>query len=151
MFNLLKTDASSRARLGRLTTPHGFVDTPVFMSVGTQGSVKAITQAELAGLGAQIVLGNAYHLYLRPGLELIQRVGGLAAFMNWNGATLTDSGGYQVFSLAPLLEVTEEGVVKVRLTGACGGCPMAQMTLQMGIERYLKQQVPEVKSVEAVA
>ncbi len=84
--------------------------TPVFMPVATQGSVKALTQAELVGLGAQIVLGNAYHLYLRPGIELIQRVGGLAGFMNWPGATLTDSGGYQVFSLAPLLEVSEEGV-----------------------------------------
>ena len=85
-------------------------ETPVFMPVATQGSVKALTQAEVAGLGARIVLGNAYHLYLRPGLELLQRVGGLAAFMNWPGATLTDSGGYQVFSLAPLLNVSEDGV-----------------------------------------
>ena len=80
------------------------------MPVATQGTVKAITQAELIGLGAQIVLGNAYHLYLRPGIELIRKYGGLAAFMRWPRATLTDSGGYQVFSLAPLIEVSEEGV-----------------------------------------
>jgi queuine tRNA-ribosyltransferase len=86
------------------------VSTPVFVPVATQAAVKGITQGELADLGAQIVLGNAYHLYLRPGVELIRRAGGLASFMNWSGATLTDSGGYQVFSLAPLIEVTETGV-----------------------------------------
>lgn len=85
-------------------------DTPAFMPVATQGAVKALSEEEVAGMGAQIVLGNAYHLYLRPGIGLIQRVGGLASFMQWNGATLTDSGGYQIFSLAPLIEVTDEGV-----------------------------------------
>jgi queuine tRNA-ribosyltransferase len=108
-FAIDHTDPSG-ARAGTVTVRGRRFATPVFMPVATQGSVKAITQAELAGLGAQIVLGNAYHLYLRPGLGLIQRVGGLAAFMHWEGATLTDSGGYQVFSLAPLLEVSEEGV-----------------------------------------
>ena len=108
-FTLHKTDPDG-ARVGTLTLRGRSFDTPVFMPVATQGSVKAISQSELSDLGARIVLGNAYHLYLRPGLELIHRVGGLAKFMNWEGATLTDSGGYQVFSLAPLLEVSEEGV-----------------------------------------
>jgi queuine tRNA-ribosyltransferase len=80
------------------------------MPVATQAAVKGVTQAELAGLGVEVLLGNAYHLYLRPGIELIRRAGGLGSFMGWPGATLTDSGGYQVFSLAPLIEVTEEGV-----------------------------------------
>ena len=98
------------ARNGTVTVRRPSFETPVFMPVATQGSVKALTQAEVAGLGAKIILGNAYHLYLRPGLPLLQQVGGLSAFMNWPGATLTDSGGYQVFSLAPLLNVSEDGV-----------------------------------------
>ncbi len=98
------------ARNGTVTVRGRSFDTPVFMPVATQGSVKALTQAEVTGLGARIILGNAYHLYLRPGLRLLQQVGGLAAFMNWPGATLTDSGGYQVFSLAPLISVGEDGV-----------------------------------------
>jgi len=108
-FRIQHTDPSG-ARAGTVAVRGRRFQTPVFMPVATQGSVKALTQAELVGLGAQIVLGNAYHLYLRPGIDLIQQVGGLAGFMNWPGATLTDSGGYQVFSLAPLLEVSEEGV-----------------------------------------
>jgi queuine tRNA-ribosyltransferase len=98
------------ARAGRLSTRGHTFHTPAFLPVATQAAVKALTQAELLELGARILLGNAYHLYLRPGIELIQRSGGLARFMRWPGATLTDSGGYQVFSLAPLLEVSEEGV-----------------------------------------
>ncbi len=108
-FTIHNTD-STGARTGRIEIRGHSFDTPAFMPVATQATVKAITQEELTHLGAQIVLGNAYHLYLRPGLELIQQAGGLAAFMRWPGATLTDSGGYQIFSLAPLLEVTDDGV-----------------------------------------
>ena len=109
-FEVLKTDPTG-ARLGRLTTPHGVVDTPAFMPVGTAGTVKGLTQQALAELGVQILLGNTYHLYLRPGHELIRKIGGLHKFMSWPGAILTDSGGFQVFSLAELRKVTDEGVV----------------------------------------
>lgn len=108
-FEIVKEDGT--ARLGKLYTPHGVVDTPVFMPVGTQGTVKAMTPDELAALGAQIVLSNTYHLYLRPGEEIIRGAGGLHRFMHWDGPILTDSGGYQVFSLAPLRRFTPEGVV----------------------------------------
>ena len=108
-FQVLKTDPTG-ARLGRLTTPHGVIDTPAFMPVGTAGTVKGLTQEALADLGVQILLGNTYHLYLRPGHELIRNMGGLHRFMSWPGAILTDSGGYQVFSLADLRKVTDEGV-----------------------------------------
>ncbi len=110
MFELLKTDASSKARLGRLTTPHGEVDTPVFMPVGTQGSVKTLDPRELGEMGAQIVLGNAYHLNIRPGLEILRAAGGLHRFMGWPGPVLTDSGGYQVFSLATIRRIHAHGV-----------------------------------------
>ena len=108
-FEVLKTDPSG-ARLGRLHTPHGVVDTPSFMPVGTAATVKGLTQHTLQELGVQILLGNTYHLYLRPGHELIRRLGGLHQFMSWPGAILTDSGGYQVFSLADLRQVSDEGV-----------------------------------------
>ncbi|MGQ9512930.1 tRNA guanosine(34) transglycosylase Tgt [Thermodesulfitimonas sp.] len=108
-FEILKQDGA--ARLGRLYTPHGVVDTPVFIPVGTQGTVKAMTPEELRALGAQMVLGNTYHLYLRPGTEIIREAGGLHRFMHWDGPILTDSGGYQVFSLAPLRRLTAEGVI----------------------------------------
>ena len=108
-FEVLKSDPTG-ARLGRLTTPHGVVQTPFFLPVGTQASVKALTQGDLEGLGAEIVLANTYHLYLRPGHELIRRLGGLHQFMSWPRAILTDSGGYQVFSLSELRKVTDEGV-----------------------------------------
>ena len=101
---------SGRARLGRLLTPHGEIETPVFMPVGTVASVKGISQEMLEELGAQIVLGNTYHLYLRPGVETVRKLGGLHGFMSWNRAILTDSGGFQVFSLNELRKVTEEGV-----------------------------------------
>ena len=110
MFELLKTDASSKARLGRLTTSHGVVDTPVFMSVGTQGSVKAIDPRELREMGAQIILGNTYHLRIRPGLEIIRAAGGLHSFINWTAPILTDSGGFQVFSLATIRKIQAHGV-----------------------------------------
>lgn len=110
MFELLKTDTASKARLGRLTTPYGVIDTPVFMSVGTQGSVKAIDPRELREMGTQIILGNTYHLSIRPGLEIIQTAGGLHRFINWPGPILTDSGGFQVFSLATIRKIQAHGV-----------------------------------------
>src|ERR1700729_758245 len=108
-FEVLKTDPTG-ARLGRLTTPHGVVDTPAFMPVGTAGTVKGLTQQALSELGVQILLGNTYHLYLRPGHERIRKLGGLHRFMSWPGAILTDSGGFQVFSLSDLRKITDEGV-----------------------------------------
>lgn len=108
-FEVLKTDATG-ARRGRLTTPHGVVQAPFFLPVGTQASVKALTQEGLEELGAEIILANTYHLYLRPGHELIRRLGGLHQFMSWPRAILTDSGGYQVFSLSELRKITDEGV-----------------------------------------
>jgi queuine tRNA-ribosyltransferase len=108
-FEIKKTD-SSGARRGILNTPHGSVDTPFFMPVGTQGAVKALRNEALEELGAQIILGNTYHLYLRPGHELIRKLGGLHKFMSWNAAILTDSGGYQVFSLSALRKITDDGV-----------------------------------------
>src|ERR1051326_858945 len=110
MFTLLATDPSSKARRGRIVTRHGVIETPAFMPVGTQGSVKAVSPRELREVGAQIILGNTYHLFVRPGLEVIRHVGGLHRFMNWDGPILTDSGGYQIFSLARLRKITEEGV-----------------------------------------
>jgi queuine tRNA-ribosyltransferase len=110
MFELLCTDQCSKARRGRLTTAHGVIETPAFMPVGTQGSVKAVSPRELRELKAQIVLGNTYHLFVRPGLDVIRHFGGLHAFMNWDGPILTDSGGYQIFSLAKLRKITDEGV-----------------------------------------
>src|SRR5467141_4552336 len=110
MFDLLATDPRSKARRGRLTTAHGVIDTPAFIPVGTQGSVKAVSPRELHELNAQIVLGNTYHLFVRPGLDVIKHFGGLHNFMNWSGPILTDSGGYQIFSLAKLRKITEDGV-----------------------------------------
>jgi queuine tRNA-ribosyltransferase len=107
-FQLLANDGA--ARRGKLTLPHGVVDTPAFMPVGTYGTVKAMSPQELKALGAQIVLGNTFHLWLRPGLDVIGAHGGLHRFMGWEGPILTDSGGYQVFSLGDLRKITEEGV-----------------------------------------
>src|SRR5207247_8430324 len=109
-FEILATDRHSKARQGRLPTAHGVIDTPAFMPVGTQGSVKGVSPRELRELKAQIVLGNTYHLFVRPGLDVIKHFGGLHKFMNWDGPILTDSGGYQIFSLAKLRKITEEGV-----------------------------------------
>jgi queuine tRNA-ribosyltransferase len=109
-FELLATDRHSKARRGCLTTAHGAIATPAFMPVGTQGSVKGVSPRELRGLNAQIVLGNTYHLFVRPGLDVIKHFGGLHNFMNWDGPILTDSGGYQIFSLSKLRKITEEGV-----------------------------------------
>ncbi len=109
-FKLLAQDKGSKARLGQLATPHGKVDTPVFMPVGTKATVKAMTPEDMEQLGAGIILSNAYHLYLRPGHELIRDLGGLHKFMHWPGAILTDSGGYQLFSLSDFCKITEQGV-----------------------------------------
>ena len=109
IFQVLKTDTRTRARLGRLFTPHGTVETPVFMDVGTLGTVKALEPRDLKELGAQVVLGNTYHLMLRPGAEVLAAAGGLHRFMGWDGPILTDSGGFQVFSLARMRKITEEG------------------------------------------
>jgi queuine tRNA-ribosyltransferase len=108
-FTILKKDPTG-ARLGRLSTAHGVIETPAFMPVGTQGTVKAMLPRDLKEMGCQILLGNTYHLYLRPGAELIQELGGLHRFMGWDGPILTDSGGYQVFSLGKMRKLSEEGV-----------------------------------------
>lgn len=109
-FTLIHKDNHSKARLGRLVTSHGEIDTPCFMPVGTQGTVKTLSPEELKEAGAQIMLSNAYHLFLRPGTKVIKKAGGLHQFINWNKPILTDSGGYQVFSLALLRRVTDKGV-----------------------------------------
>lgn len=109
-FELIKECAASGARLGMVHTPHGSFYTPIFMPVGTQATVKAMTPRDLMEIKAQIILSNTYHLYLRPGHELIEQAGGLHKFMNWSGPILTDSGGFQVFSLSKLRKVTEDGV-----------------------------------------
>ena len=110
-FELNSTDKNSKARAGKITTDHGEILTPIFMPVGTAGSVKAVTQKQLAEeVKAQIILGNTYHLYLRPGVDVIEQAGGLHQFMNWKKPILTDSGGYQVFSLAGTRKIKEEGV-----------------------------------------
>ena len=107
-FELLATDGG--ARRGRITLNHGVVETPIFMPVGTYGSVKAMMPHELKDIGAQIVLGNTFHLWLRPGTEIMEKHGGLHGFMQWDKPILTDSGGFQVFSLQGMRKITEEGV-----------------------------------------
>ncbi len=109
-FRIILEDPESRARLGVLKTPHGEVQTPVFMPVGTQASVKTMTPHEVREVGGTMVLSNTYHLYLRPGQEIVAGAGGLHGFMNWPGPILTDSGGFQIFSLGPLRRITDEGV-----------------------------------------
>jgi queuine tRNA-ribosyltransferase len=110
MFEVFKTCAGTQARLGRFNTAHGPVDTPVFMSVGTQGSVKALDPRELREVGTQIILGNTYHLTIRPGIDIIRAAGGLHRFINWPWPILTDSGGFQVFSLAKIRKIKTHGV-----------------------------------------
>jgi len=110
-FELTHTDPASKARRGRMTTDHGVIETPIFMPVGTIGTVKGVHQHELTDdIKAEIILGNTYHLYLRPGTEILEEAGGLHGFMNWNHPILTDSGGYQVYSLANQRKIIEEGV-----------------------------------------
>lgn len=110
VFELVAKDTSSEARAGKVRTAHGVFETPVFMPVGTQATVKALSPADLEASGAEIVLSNTYHLYIRPGIDIIAEAGGLHRFMSWPKPILTDSGGYQVFSLARLREITDEGV-----------------------------------------
>ncbi|MDA1352915.1 MAG: tRNA guanosine(34) transglycosylase Tgt [bacterium] len=134
MFELIKTAKNHRGRVGKLHTNHGIINTPAFMPVGTQGSVKAVTVDMLHDINTQIILGNTYHLSLRPGVDLIKEFGGLHRFINWNKPILTDSGGYQVFSLKGLRKVDNDGVTfqshldgsKVRFT------PEGVVDLQLG-------------------
>lgn len=141
-FELLGTDSNFKARRGRLYTPHGSVETPAFMPVGTQGTVKAMHPKELSTLGAQIILGNTYHLFLRPGLEVIERFGGLHRFMSWDFPILTDSGGFQVFSLARLRKITEEGV---QFNSHIDGAPcFISPELSMQIQTTLKSDIAMV-------
>ena len=104
-FNIIKKDHATSARLGRMKTPHGDVQTPAFMPVGTQGTVKSMRPEEVKDCGAEIILSNTYHLYLRPGHETVQKLGGLHRFMNWSGPILTDSGGFQVYSFGALRKI----------------------------------------------
>lgn len=118
-YRLIHQDKHSGARLGELITPHGTFPTPMFMPVGTQASVKTMAPEELDTMGATVILANTYHLWLRPGPELIEEAGGLHKFMNWHKGILTDSGGFQVFSLADTRHITEDGVTfKNHLNGA---------------------------------
>lgn len=109
-FEVLRADAATQARVGKMMLPHGTVDTPCFMPVGTRATVKALSPFDLKEMGAQIILGNTYHLMLRPGMDVIQKAGGLHKFMNWDLPILTDSGGFQVFSLSSFRKIREEGV-----------------------------------------
>ena len=109
-FDILHRSARTRARVGRVTTAHGAFDTPAFMPVGTRGSVKGLMPGMVAATGAQIILGKTNHLMLRPGAELIEKLGGLQCFTGWAGPMLTDSGGYQAYSMAGINTITEEGV-----------------------------------------
>ena len=113
-YELLHEDKNSGARRGVVHTPHGDIQTPVFMPVGTQATVKSMTPEEVKGLGAQIILSNTYHLYLRPGEKIVKEAGGLHKFMNWDKPILTDCGGFQVFSLSELRTISEEGVEFVK-------------------------------------
>ncbi len=110
-FRIIKKDRSSEARVGRIETDHGSLSTPAFLPVGTQGTIKSLTPEELIELGVEAILGNAYHLYLRPGHEVIGKLGGLHRFIHWDRPILTDSGGFQIFSLAKLRKISEEGVL----------------------------------------
>ena len=132
-FQIEASDGAGRA--GKLTTPHGVVETPVFMPVGTLASVKGVPQDLLEDLGAQILLGNTYHLYLRPGVDTVRKLGGLHGFMSWDRAILTDSGGFQVFSLSELRKVTEEGVTfRSHLDGSSHFfSPESAMEAQIGL------------------
>ena len=137
-FAVVSADRDSKARHGRLTTAHGVIDTPAFMPVGTQGSIKGVSPRELRKLKAQIILGNTYHLFVRPGLEVIKHFGGLHNFMSWDGPILTDSGGYQIFSLAKLRKITEEGVGEIEVTGA-RGLPAAARSVRASDDAHAEE------------
>jgi len=108
-FSITSRSSKTRARTGALITAHGTIETPVFMPVGTLATVKSLSTEDLTACGAEIILGNTYHLYLRPGCDVIGQFSGLHRFMNWHGPILTDSGGFQIFSLARLRRITDEG------------------------------------------
>jgi queuine tRNA-ribosyltransferase len=156
-FTVLQRDPASAARRGRLQTAHGTIDTPAFMPVATQGTVKGVLPAQLIDLGAQILLANAYHLSVRPGVELVEALGGLHRFMGWDGAILTDSGGYQVMSLAPLRTVSEDGVAfRSHLDGSrMFFTPEAvvegQVRLGVDVLMVLDECVPHTSDAAAVA
>jgi queuine tRNA-ribosyltransferase len=135
VFEVVARDATTAARRGRIRTPHGLVETPAFMPVGTAGSVKGMAPDEIAALGFDMVLGNAYHLALRPGEEAIRRLGGLHRFMNWRGSILTDSGGFQVLSLADRRTISDEGVIfRSHLDGSSlNMTPERSMTIQSAL------------------
>lgn len=142
MFELIKTDTQTQARLGRLHTARGVVETPVFMPVGTQGSVKALDPRELIEMGVQIILGNTYHLVIRPGIEIIKSAGGLHKFISWSLPILTDSGGYQVFSLAKIRKVKAHGV---EFRSHIDGAPLFLGPKEaMEIQRYLGSDIAMV-------
>jgi len=134
-FKLEKESTENRGRLGVITTAHNQIETPVFMPVGTQATVKAMTVHDLETIGFQIVLNNTYHLYLRPSMEIVKEAGGVHAFMNWKGSILTDSGGFQVFSLSKLNKITEQGVAfRSHLDGSAHlFTPERVMEIQLGL------------------
>ena len=134
-FRLLKEDTNSKARLGEVETAHGVFETPIFMPVGTRGSVKAVMHRDLDDIGTPIILGNTYHLMLRPGVDIIRKAGGLHKFINWPHSILTDSGGFQVFSLSSLNKVTDEGVhFRSHIDGRkCFLGPSESMSIQKGL------------------
>jgi len=135
MFKVIKKDKKTKARLGKLTTAHGTIETPAFMPVGTQATVKGLTPEDVKASGAQIILSNAYHLYLRPGLDVIKKAGGLHKFMGWDGPILTDSGGFQLFSLSVLVKLTDKGAhFKSHIDGSAHFfTPEDVMRLQKGL------------------
>ncbi|MEJ2040499.1 MAG: tRNA guanosine(34) transglycosylase Tgt [Desulfosarcinaceae bacterium] len=158
MFTLQKTDTHTQARAGILRTAHGDIETPIFMPVGTQATVKAVSPEELDALGARIILGNTYHLYLRPGCEVVERFAGLHDFMHWRRPILTDSGGFQVFSLAQLSKISEEGYAfQSHLDGGARHLLtpeksiQVQMTLNSDIMMCLDQCVGHPAERDAVA
>src|SRR5262245_22764453 len=134
-FEALASDRTTAARRGRLATPHGTVETPAFMPVGTQATVKGLTPDQLRGTGTEMVLANTYHLALRPGEEVVRRLGGLHTFMGWEGSILTDSGGFQVLSLADRRRIGDDGVVfKSHLDGSLlEVTPEGSMALEGGV------------------
>src|SRR5215210_2710337 len=133
-FELLTIDSASDARRGRMTTLHGVVETPAFMPVGTQATIKTLLPEEVRGSGARIILANTYHLMLRPGLDILAAAGGLHRFMGWDGSILTDSGGFQIFSLAGNVRVRENGVTfRSHIDGSQRELtPESAVTMQLG-------------------
>jgi queuine tRNA-ribosyltransferase len=144
-FSVTASDPATSARAGSLVTPHGTVDTPVFMPVGTRGTVKGLTPDELKGVGAKIVLANAYHLSLRPGTETIRALGGLHAFMNWDRPLLTDSGGFQIFSLADTFRLTDDGVTFRAITDGAwhSWTPESNIAIQEALGADIVMQLDE--------